>query len=211
MTEPVREALKGCPWCGAGETVFQENGRVWLGMKYSDPVSVSVRHWCEPVEGQPSRMIERVGKTREDAIAAWNRRSSLGEPPLDRLRVLAHEAIANAMARERSQGWVNADDILAIVGQSGEPPAARVEAPFGPGDPTFDNVVARMASKLKVEMQSAIHGATAPETLRAAAERVVVEFAYLFDKSEVDAPSDAAAYFGLVRALSSPALEEKGT
>jgi hypothetical protein len=67
--------LKPCPFCAAGETQIVENGRVWLGMRWSEPVSVSVRHWCTPVEGQPSRPIERVGRDRDSAIAAWNMRA----------------------------------------------------------------------------------------------------------------------------------------
>lgn len=85
--------LKSCPWCGAGTTEIVENGKVWAGMKYSDPVSVSVRHWCEPVEGQPSRMIERIGRDRESAIAAWNRRAGEPRRPMtedDRARILMH-------------------------------------------------------------------------------------------------------------------------
>jgi hypothetical protein len=40
------------------------------------PVSYDVIHWCERVDGQPSpRVIQRCGKTREDAIAAWNTRA----------------------------------------------------------------------------------------------------------------------------------------
>jgi hypothetical protein len=75
--------LLPCPFCGAGETQIEENGRIWAGTKYSDPISVSVRHWCEPVEGQPSRMIERIGRDRESAIAAWNRRPSPATPAED--------------------------------------------------------------------------------------------------------------------------------
>ncbi len=64
-----------CPWCGPeGLTELQENGRVWNGRAYGKPVSVSVRHWCKNVPGQPSRMIERVGRDQESAIAAWNNR-----------------------------------------------------------------------------------------------------------------------------------------
>lgn len=70
------ERLLPCPFCGAGETEITENGKTWTGMKYSAPVSVSVRHWCERIEGQPSRMIERIGRDTESAIAAWNMRSN---------------------------------------------------------------------------------------------------------------------------------------
>jgi hypothetical protein len=67
--------LAPCPFCGAGQTQLIENGRVWSGMKYGPPVSVSVRHWCEIIEGQPSRMIERVGRDLESAVRAWNMRA----------------------------------------------------------------------------------------------------------------------------------------
>jgi hypothetical protein len=69
-----REMLP-CPFCGAGKTEIRED-RPWLGMRYGEPTSVSVRHWCEPIEGQPSRMIERVGRDRAAAIAAWNMRTT---------------------------------------------------------------------------------------------------------------------------------------
>lgn len=65
-----RAELKPCPFCGAGDTQIVENGKMWTGMKYSEPTSVSVRHWCEKVEGQPSRMLERVGRDWESAVAA---------------------------------------------------------------------------------------------------------------------------------------------
>lgn len=70
--------LKPCPWCAAGETSIVEDGRIWMGMRYSEPSSVSVRHHCPPTPGQPSRMIERVGRDRASAIDAWNRRELTG-------------------------------------------------------------------------------------------------------------------------------------
>jgi hypothetical protein len=50
---------------------------MWMGQKHSDPVSVSIRHWCEDVPGQPHRMIERVGRDEASAIAAWNSRAAI--------------------------------------------------------------------------------------------------------------------------------------
>jgi hypothetical protein len=67
--------LKPCPFCGGGTTTLKENGRVWSGMKYGEPSSVSVQHWCDPLKGQPSRMLERVGRDLESAVAAWNTRA----------------------------------------------------------------------------------------------------------------------------------------
>lgn len=67
--------LRECPWCASDVTEIVENGRVWKGVDgYGEPCSVSVRHWCPEIKGQPSRMIERVGRDRESAIAAWNQR-----------------------------------------------------------------------------------------------------------------------------------------
>lgn len=68
--------LLPCPFCGAGTTEITENGKVWTGQKYSEPTSVSVRHWCERIDGQPNRMLERIGRDTESAIAAWNMRSN---------------------------------------------------------------------------------------------------------------------------------------
>lgn len=76
-TKTDEQELLPCPFCGAGTTEVQENGRPWLGTRWGDPVSVSVRHWCDHVDGQPSRMIERVGRDRTSAIDAWNRRAAL--------------------------------------------------------------------------------------------------------------------------------------
>jgi len=71
----VSDELKPCPFCGGGTTQFVENGRVSSGMKYTDPISVSVQHWCDPVPGQPSRGIERVGRDKASAITLWNTRA----------------------------------------------------------------------------------------------------------------------------------------
>lgn len=68
--------LKPCPFCGIGTTDFYENGKVWTGMRFSEPVSVSVQHWCEPQQGQPNRMIERVERDHASAVDAWNMRYS---------------------------------------------------------------------------------------------------------------------------------------
>jgi hypothetical protein len=39
------------PFCSAGATHITENGKVWLGMRSSEPGSVSVIHWCPEIEG----------------------------------------------------------------------------------------------------------------------------------------------------------------
>lgn len=72
--EPVPNLLP-CPFCAKGTTQILPEKGVWTGKGYSEPISVSVNHWCEPVPGQPSRMIERVGRDEKSAIEAWNMRA----------------------------------------------------------------------------------------------------------------------------------------
>lgn len=73
--DAMEDKLLPCPFCGAGQTEIRPNGQMWTGMKYSEPTSVSINHWCTKVEGQPSRMIERIGRDLESAIAMWNMRA----------------------------------------------------------------------------------------------------------------------------------------
>jgi hypothetical protein len=75
MIDEAKAQLLPCPFCGAGDTQLREV-KHWTGMS-SVVLSVSVYHWCEPVEGQPGRVIERIGRDEESAIAAWNRRVAL--------------------------------------------------------------------------------------------------------------------------------------
>lgn len=56
--------LLPCPFCGAGTTELEPNGRTW-----------SVFHWCAEAPG-PSRMIERVGRDEAQAIERWNMRAT---------------------------------------------------------------------------------------------------------------------------------------
>jgi hypothetical protein len=66
--------LELCPFCAGGVTSIRPLGRIWMGMKYSEPSSVEIMHHCDPVPGQPSRPLIRVGRDLPDAIEAWNRR-----------------------------------------------------------------------------------------------------------------------------------------
>ena len=71
--DPDLKRLLPCPFCGAGTTQFKNNGQVWGGMSYGDPISVSVIHWCVETPGL-SRIIERIGRDKEQAIERWNMR-----------------------------------------------------------------------------------------------------------------------------------------
>jgi hypothetical protein len=67
--------LKACPFCGEGTIELIENGKIWLGTKYGNPLSYSIRHWCTPTPtGIQQNFIERRGKTEQEAINNWNRR-----------------------------------------------------------------------------------------------------------------------------------------
>jgi len=76
------EMMGPCPWCGGQPNQIRANGGTWNGgiKPPQPPVSWDVLHWCPRVEGQPSpRTIYRCGKTREDAITAWNTRAAAVE------------------------------------------------------------------------------------------------------------------------------------
>lgn len=70
----MTEELLPCPFCGSGETRFDENNH-WTGMK-SVLTSVEIIHWCPSEHVINRRTIVVKGKTREQAIELWNRRKS---------------------------------------------------------------------------------------------------------------------------------------
>ena len=72
--QAIEEILSPCPFCDDGTTQVQES-TMWTGMR-NIVVSVRVRHWCARKDGQPQSVLEVAGKTRVDAIANWNFRSS---------------------------------------------------------------------------------------------------------------------------------------
>lgn len=132
MTDAPKPELLPCPFCGAGQSEFRENGRTWMGGRYSEPTSVSVMHWCEEVPGQPSRVIQRVGRDRESAVAAWNLRAphpeiTDAERQLDTAASHSWERFQNAVdaARyrfirdaDRSDAFVDYETLLAYSGES---------------------------------------------------------------------------------------------
>lgn len=74
--------IKPCPFCSSGAFEISENGRIWLGTRYGDPVSYTLIHWCGNADPEVfleddrfSEPIKMKGKTREDAIAKWNTRA----------------------------------------------------------------------------------------------------------------------------------------
>ena len=73
----MTDELKPCPFCGAGTTQIKVQQGTWTGMRWGEPISVSVFHWCDPVPGQPSRGIERIGRDEASAVAAWNMRAEV--------------------------------------------------------------------------------------------------------------------------------------
>jgi hypothetical protein len=119
--------LLPCPFCGAGATHIKEGGKVWSGMAYGAPCSVSVIHWCPDIDGQPSRRIERIGRDEESAIAAWNRRTTPAEPgPYDFDVKLGEQMYVDSSMQYRN-GTVNLtikrkarEAIAAIESQRGE-------------------------------------------------------------------------------------------
>jgi len=102
MKDLTLPTLKPCPFCGAGETQMRENGRVWGGKAYGEPSSVSVVHWCVKVDGQPSRVLERVGRDKHSAIEAWNRRAALSSNHEDGGRAATDKKSARDTALEQA-------------------------------------------------------------------------------------------------------------
>jgi hypothetical protein len=91
--------LKPCPFCGGTEVLVRENGRIWTGRKYGDPVSVSIMHWCPAEPGQPSRALERAGRDRASAVAAWNRRDPGATQPKTTTPAKAQESSETVVPR----------------------------------------------------------------------------------------------------------------
>lgn len=128
MSQERQSELAPCPFCGAGTFEIHPNGQVWTGQKFSEPASVSVRHWCEAVNGQPARMIERVGRDEDSAIAAWNHRvvppsslalvNEMAEAYLTLIREMAQAYPLEVFPELSANEWSLAKDALAGAGIS---------------------------------------------------------------------------------------------
>ena len=74
-----------CPFCKAGETCIQVNylnRGLHMGKTENPVISAEVRHWCEPITGQPNRLsITMVGRDEADAVSRWNTRSAPVDVP----------------------------------------------------------------------------------------------------------------------------------
>lgn len=117
MSQARIDELDPCPFCGAGTFEIRPNGQMWTGQKLSDPVSVSVLHWCAPVTGQPARVIERVGKDEDSAIAAWNQRA-ISADGLRQVQEWAKAYPLEMFSEMSPEEWARAKDVLAGAGLS---------------------------------------------------------------------------------------------
>lgn len=76
--------VEPCPFCKAGSFEMREGGKIWLGTRYSEPVSYTLLHWCGTADLEDScyeetdsfsEPIKMKGKTENEAIAKWDRRA----------------------------------------------------------------------------------------------------------------------------------------
>lgn len=65
----MTDDMKPCPFCGGHETEIRERNST------TGVFSVSVMHWCNEDGRQSRKPIERMGRTREEAIRLWNKRA----------------------------------------------------------------------------------------------------------------------------------------
>lgn len=71
----AKDALKPCPFCGAGETQMDETTTRPTMSGKTSLISVEIRHFCAPMPGMLGRSsVVFAGRDHASAIAAWNRR-----------------------------------------------------------------------------------------------------------------------------------------
>lgn len=68
-------ALMPCPFCGAGSTVSEADGKHWTGMRYV-VLSWTVRHWCHVEEGRFPPLLNVRGRDQQQAEERWNKRAT---------------------------------------------------------------------------------------------------------------------------------------
>lgn len=67
----MAELVMPCPFCGAGETRFDEQ-KHWTGLRYV-VIAVTLRHWCDSNDARkPTITITR--KTEDECLLVWERR-----------------------------------------------------------------------------------------------------------------------------------------
>lgn len=66
-----RPILKPCPFCGGGETQFDQM-KYWTGQR-SIIVNSTLTHWCQSDESRKP-MISITRSNDDDCIAVWNKR-----------------------------------------------------------------------------------------------------------------------------------------
>lgn len=95
MTSKQEQALRECPFCGAGETISEGNYMPGVDMsgKPRSLISWEIKHWCEKKAGVVAQSINIRGREESDAIAAWNTRTP--DPSLLNALKTAREAFAD--------------------------------------------------------------------------------------------------------------------
>lgn len=104
--------LSPCPFCGGGETEIRTNYMpVRMGRK-PEIIGVEINHWCDGLtRGAQRRSVHAHGRDRDDAIAAWNRRS-VPFAPLAEVEPLRAEV--ERLTRERDEARAEVERLRAF-------------------------------------------------------------------------------------------------